>query len=47
MDALKTEEQDILTFEISDQALEIAGTASGQANFTWGVCTLDQVGCPA
>lgn len=51
MDALNTEEEDVLTADVSDQALEIAGMASGQVNFqvnfTWGVCTLDQAGCPA
>jgi len=44
---LKTEEEGILTFDVSDEALEIAGSVSDQANFTWGVCTLDQIGCPA
>ena len=44
MAALKTEEEEILTFDVSDEALEIAG--SEKANFTWGVCTLDQPGCP-
>ena len=43
----KTEEEEILTFDVSDEALEIAGSVSDQANFTWGVCTLDQIGCPA
>ena len=45
---LKTEEE-ILAFDISDEALEIAaGTVSGNANFTWGVCTAigSQYGCP-
>lgn len=41
------EEQEILNFEVSDEALEVAGTVSSTANFTFGVCTLDQVGCPA
>ncbi|MGA2892270.1 MAG: hypothetical protein ABSE22_05330 [Xanthobacteraceae bacterium] len=45
--ALTTEEEEILTFELSDEALEIAGTVSGTINFTWGVCTMDQPGCPA
>ena len=44
---LKTEEEEILTFDVSDEALEIASSVSDQANFTWGVCTLDQIGCPA
>jgi hypothetical protein len=47
MGILTTEEEEILTFEVSDEALEIAGTVSGMINFTWGVCTLDQTGCPA
>jgi hypothetical protein len=38
-----TEEEEILTFDVSDEALEIAG--SDKTNFTWGVCTLDQPGC--
>ena len=43
---LKTEEE-ILVFDISDEALEIAaGTVSDKANFTWGVCTALQGGCP-
>ena len=46
MTILKTEEEAILTFDVSDEALEIAGTASGQINFTFGVCTLEQPGCP-
>ena len=46
MATLKTEEEEILTFDVSDEALEIAGTASGQINFTFGVCTLEQPGCP-
>jgi hypothetical protein len=46
MDILTTEEEEILTFDVSYQALEIAGTASGMSNFTWGVCTMDQAGCP-
>lgn len=43
MATLKTEEEEILTFDVSDEALEIAGT--DKTNFTWGVCTLDQPGC--
>jgi hypothetical protein len=43
MVTLKTEEEEILTFDVSDEALEIAGT--DKTNFTWGVCTLDQPGC--
>jgi hypothetical protein len=41
--ATLTEEEEILTFDVSDEALEIAG--SDKTNFTWGVCTLDQPGC--
>jgi hypothetical protein len=41
---LKTEEEEILTFDVSDEALEVAG--SNNSNFTWGVCTMDQPGCP-
>ena len=44
MAALKIEEEEILTFEVSDEALEIAG--SEKANFTFGVCTFEQPGCP-
>jgi hypothetical protein len=48
MATLKTEEEEILTFDVSDEALEIAaGTVSGTANFTFGVCTYQQIGCPA
>ena len=49
MDTLKTEveEEEILTFDVSDEALEIAGMVSDTINFTWGVCTMDQAGCPA
>lgn len=46
MDTSTTEEEEILAFDLSDEALEIAGTVSNTINFTWGVCTLDQVGCP-
>jgi hypothetical protein len=36
---LKTEEE-ILAFDVSDEALEIAtGTVSDKANFTLGACT--------
>lgn len=43
---LKTEEE-ILAFDISDEALEIAAaTVSDKANFTWGYCTANQGGCP-
>jgi hypothetical protein len=48
MSTLKTEEEEILTFDVSDEALEIAaGTVSDKVNFTFGVCTYQQVGCPA
>jgi hypothetical protein len=40
-------EEEILDFDVSDEALEIAaGTASDKAHFTWGVCTANQTGCP-
>ena len=43
---LKTEEE-ILAFDVSDEALEIAaGTVSDKANFTFGICTFQQIGCP-
>ena len=42
--ATLTEEEEILTFDVSDEALEIAG--SDKTNFTWGECTLSQPGCP-
>ena len=45
MAILKTEEEEILTFDIGDEALEIAGTVSDRTNFTYGVCTLAQPGC--
>jgi hypothetical protein len=45
MAILKTEEE-ILTFDVSDEALEIAGTVSDKTNFTFGVCTFEQPGCP-
>ena len=46
---LKAEDEIILAFDVSDEALEIAaGTVSDKANFTWGVCTAlgSQIGCP-
>ena len=43
---LKTEEEEILTFNFSDEALEIAGAMGYRANFTFGVCTFEQPGCP-
>ena len=43
MGSLKTEEDEILTFDVSDEELEIAGI--DRINFTYGVCTLDQPGC--
>jgi hypothetical protein len=43
--ATLTEEEEILTLDVSDEALEIAG--SHKTNFTWGECTLSQPGCPA
>lgn len=46
MITLKTAEEENLTFEVSDEALEIAGMVSGTANFTFGVCTFEQPGCP-
>jgi len=45
MASLKTEEEEILTFNVSDEALEIAGAVRDTVNFTYGVCTLDQPGC--
>ncbi len=42
---LKTEEE-ILAFDVSDEALEIAA-GTDKANFTFGVCTYQQSGCPA
>ena len=42
---LKTEEE-ILAFDVSDEALKIAvASASGKANFNWGYCTANQDGC--
>jgi hypothetical protein len=46
MPNLKIEDEEILTFDVSDEALEIAGTVTDRNNFTWGVCTMDQPGCP-
>jgi hypothetical protein len=43
MATLKIEEEEILTVDVSDEALEIAGT--DKTGFTFGVCTLDQPGC--
>ena len=37
---LKKTEEEILAFEVSDEALEIAaGTAKEKANFTLGACS--------
>jgi hypothetical protein len=44
MGTLRAEEEASLSFDVSDEALEVAG--SDRTNFTWGVCTLDQPGCP-
>jgi len=44
--SLKTEEE-ILAFDVSDEALENAAvTVTDKANFTWGYCTANQGGCP-
>jgi hypothetical protein len=43
---LKTEEEIILAFDVSDETLEMAGTLSDKTNFTWGYCTANQEGCP-
>jgi hypothetical protein len=43
MATLKNEEEEILAFDVSDEALEIA--AMDKTKFTYGVCTLDQPGC--
>ena len=43
---VKTEEEEILTFNFSDEALEIAGTMGDRGNFTFGICTFEQPGCP-
>ena len=48
MDITLETEEEILTFDVSDEALEIAaGTVSDKINFTFGVCTYQQIGCPA
>jgi methylase of polypeptide subunit release factors len=48
LDITLKDEEEILAFDVSDEALEIAaGTASDKANFTFGVCTYQQIGCPA
>ena len=47
MATLKTEEEEIVTFDVSDEALEIVGTVGDKNHFTWGICTVDQSGCPA
>jgi len=44
---LKTEEEEILAFDVSDEALEIAGTVSDKANFTWGFALSFRVGVRA
>jgi len=44
---IEEEEQEILTFDVSDEALESAGTVSDKTNFTFGVCAYQQIGCPA
>ena len=44
---LTAAEEAMLTVDVSDAALEIAGAGSVASNFTWGVCTLDQAGCPS
>ena len=39
-DIALTTDQEILTFDVSDEALEVAaGTAKERANFTLGACT--------
>jgi hypothetical protein len=43
---IEEEEEEILTFDVSDEALELAGTVSDKTNFTFGVCTYQQIGCP-
>jgi hypothetical protein len=45
--SLTAAEEQILTVDVADEALEIAGMRSSASNFTWGVCTLDQAGCPS
>ena len=44
MAILKIEEQEeeILAFDVSDEALESAGTVSDKTNFTLGGCTFEQ-----
>jgi len=40
VDIILNTEEEILTLDVSDEALEIAaGTVSDKTNFTWGVCT--------
>jgi hypothetical protein len=46
MTSLKIAEEEILTFDVSDEALETAGMVTGTTNFTFGVCTFEQPGCP-
>jgi hypothetical protein len=46
MGTLKTNDEEVLNFEVSDEALETAGMVTDRTNFTFGVCTLDQPGCP-
>ena len=45
MASLQTDEQEILTFDVSDEALEIAGM--DPTRWTFGVCTLDQPWLPS
>ena len=42
---LKTEEE-ILVFDISDEALEIAAATVSERQLYLGVCTANQGGCP-
>jgi hypothetical protein len=45
--AVEKSEEEILSFEVSDEALEIAaGSAKEKANFTLGACTGLSV-CPS
>jgi hypothetical protein len=49
VDIILNTEEEILTLDVSDEALEIAaGTGSDKTNFTWGVCTAigGGYGCP-
>jgi len=46
MTTLKSAEEEILSFDVSDEALESAGMVRGMINFTFGVCTFEQPGCP-